>query len=193
MANRLRAETATREASSRAAREYAIEMEKLQKENTHLKMSAGGSLAGGSGGRGNYGNPNGGSGAAGGAVVQFKREQRWPTAEEAKDGLACVLCGRYAQYDSRETGDGVCSMECKKDQLEGHAPLPGGRPVNHTHVHHIYVHSFMCILLPGERNLRGVLVERTRTRTYNPVVLQYRRAYLQHPPETSLFWCPCIY
>lgn len=122
---------ATREASSRAAREYAIEMEKLQKENTHLKMSAGGSLAGGSGGRGNYGNPNGGSGAAGGDTVQFKRDQRWPTAEEAKDGFACVLCGRYAQYDNMETGDGICSMECKKDQLEGHAPLPGGRPVNH--------------------------------------------------------------
>ena len=124
VANRLRIETAAREANARAARQYDAELEKLKKENSHLRMAAGGE----GGGNGTAAGKGGGNGAAAGGVVQFKRDQRWPSAEEAVEGSACVMCGRYAEYDSSETGDGICSMECKKDQLEGHAPLVGGRP-----------------------------------------------------------------
>lgn len=28
------------------------------------------------------------------------------------------MCGRFAEYESSDTGDGVCSMECKLEQLE---------------------------------------------------------------------------
>lgn len=68
-------------------------------------------------------------------VVERMLDQRWPYQSEP----ACVMCGRFAEfvqsiafafdayrpdifgrrYESSETGDGVCSIECKHAQLSG--------------------------------------------------------------------------
>ena len=47
-------------------------------------------------------------------IVQTKITQRWPLNGEPE----CVMCGRFAPYESSETGDGVCSMECKLNQID---------------------------------------------------------------------------
>ncbi|EGD71987.1 hypothetical protein PTSG_00003 [Salpingoeca rosetta] len=42
-----------------------------------------------------------------------RKEQRWPGPGEH----VCVLCGRLGAYVCRETGNRVCSQECKRKQL----------------------------------------------------------------------------
>eukprot|EP00041_Stephanoeca_diplocostata_P034297 m.1157525 g.1157525 ORF g.1157525 m.1157525 type:complete len:1577 (-) comp24497_c0_seq1:211-4941(-) len=64
-------------------------------------------------------------------IIQLRQHQRWPQSGEQ----ACVMCGRFAEYESSETGDGVCSIQCKNAQINSikagnvHAHVPPPPPL----------------------------------------------------------------
>ena len=47
-------------------------------------------------------------------IVELSRNQRWPSPEEP----VCVVCGRYGAYICDRTDQDVCSIECKRKNLE---------------------------------------------------------------------------
>jgi len=58
-------------------------------------------------------------------VKEFSFQQRWPLDDEEP---ICVICGRYGEYICDETDHDVCSMECKKLDIENanNANVNGG-------------------------------------------------------------------
>ena len=47
-------------------------------------------------------------------VVQYSREQRWPSEGEP----VCIVCSRYGEYILDETDEDVCSLECKTLRMD---------------------------------------------------------------------------
>ena len=47
-------------------------------------------------------------------IVEWSKNQRWPKAGEP----ICIICGRYGAYICDRTDFDVCSIECKKKNLE---------------------------------------------------------------------------
>jgi len=48
-------------------------------------------------------------------VKEYSFQQRWPLYE---DEPICIICGRYGEYICDETDHDVCSMECKKIDIQ---------------------------------------------------------------------------